>query len=64
LANIGELSGDETEDSWSWRPGKNGDFSISSAYKVIEKLLVLDGNLNSLEKGCLISFGGVRLPQK
>lgn len=29
---------------------ENGVLSIRSAYTVVEKLLVLEGNLNSLEK--------------
>jgi len=35
------------EDAWIWRPGEGGDFSVSST---IEKLMVIEGSLNCLEK--------------
>lgn len=38
------------EDAWIWRPVGGEDFSVSSTYKVIEKLMVIEGSLNCLEK--------------
>jgi len=45
LATIESFNG--VEDAWIWRPGEGGDFSVSST---IEKLMVIEGSLNCLEK--------------
>jgi len=37
------------EDKWLWSPEEDCEFSVSSIYKVLEDMLLLDGCLNGME---------------